>query len=93
MQIKFEKSFTDRLNRQLDYIALDKKSAANKLKESIKTAINNLKHMPYMCRKSIYFDNDYIRDLIVNGYVITYIITADVIEIFGFTKFQNGPSD
>ena len=60
MKIRFERFVNDRLNKQLDYIAIDNKSAAIKLKENIKTAINNIKLMPYMCRKSIYFDNDSI---------------------------------
>ena len=37
--------------------------------------------------------NENIRDLIVYGYVITYRITHDTIEVFGFTKYQQNPTD
>ena len=47
MKIRFERFVNDRLNKQLDYIAIDNKSAAIKLKENIKTAINYLKIIGY----------------------------------------------
>jgi hypothetical protein len=49
--------------------------------------------MPYKCRQSIYFEDENIRDLVVYGYVITYRIKVDTIEIFGFTKYQQNPTD
>jgi hypothetical protein len=49
--------------------------------------------MPYKQRKSIYFENDEIRDMILKGYVIVYKInnTDDSIEVFGFLKYQEKP--
>ena len=51
--------------------------------------------MPYAKRKSIYFDNDKIRDIIFKGYTIVYRINEEenCIEIFGFTKYQDKPTD
>lgn len=48
---------------------------------------------PYSYRKSIYFDNPDIRDLIFKGYTIVFRITDERIVVFGFTKFQEGPTD
>jgi hypothetical protein len=47
--------------------------------------------MPYRNRKSIFFDREDIRDLIIKGYVIVYKVNnkEDSIEVFGFTKFQD----
>ncbi len=93
MKIKYEQTFFERLNRQLAYISQDKKSAAVKLRNEIKSQIETLKIMPYRCRQSIYFENENIRDLIVYGYVITYRIAHGTIEVFGLTKYQQNPTD
>ena len=49
--------------------------------------------MPYSNRKSVFFDNKEIRDLIFKGYVIVYRINKkeETIEVFGFTKYENDP--
>lgn len=91
MKIKYEQTFFDRLNRQLTFIAKDKKSASIKLRNEIKTEIEALKDMPYRCRQSIFFEQDNIRDLVVRGYVVTYRINENTIEVFGLTKYQSKP--
>jgi len=47
--------------------------------------------MPYKCRKSLYFENDKIRDLIYKGYTIVYKIDEikNIIIIIGMKKYQN----
>ena len=45
--------------------------------------------MPYSYRKSIFFDREDIRDLVFKGYVITFVIKNNIIEVFGFIKYQN----
>ena len=57
--------------------------------------IRKIPEMPYANRKSIYFKNDQIRDLIFKGYTIVYLINEEnnCIEIFGFTKYQDKPTD
>ncbi len=54
------------------YIKKDKKSAAIKFVKEQKEQIQNLKNSPYKYRKSIYFDNDSIRDMTFYGYTIIY---------------------
>ena len=65
------------------------KNFKNELIEKIKTISNN----PYQYRKSIYFDNDLIRDLIYKGYTVVFRINKNVIEVFGFVKHQEKPTD
>jgi hypothetical protein len=49
--------------------------------------------MPFKNRKSIFFDRDDIRDLTYKGYIIVYKFnkSEDLIEVFGFTKYQEKP--
>jgi len=47
------------------------------LKE-LKKKIINLKHFPYKYRKSFYFDDENIRDLIFKGYTIIYKLTLRI---------------
>jgi len=60
MKIKFSKSFAQRLNDQVDYIANDKPSAARKFKTEIIARIKQIPQVPYGNRKSIFFDRNYI---------------------------------
>ncbi len=93
MRIKISRSFRDRLNDQVDYIAGDKPAAARKFKSEIMSRIRQIPQMPYKHRKSIFFDREDIRDLIYKGYVVVYKIneTDKVIEVFGFSRYQEYP--
>ena len=84
---KFVKTFTD----IWEYIAIHSKPMANKFKVELKQKIEELSHMPYKFRKSIYFDDENIRDLIFKGYVIPYRINSKKSSIFiiGIVKYQN----
>ena len=46
--------------------------------------------MPYKFRKSIYFEDDNIRDYIYKGYVIPYLIDTeeDKIILLGMVKYR-----
>lgn len=48
---------------------------------------------PYPHRKSIYFDDEKINDLIFKGYTVVYTLSDDAIMVFGFVKFQNTVED
>lgn len=58
---------------------------------NLNNQIDNLANMPFKCRKSIYFSDDNIRDLIFMGYVIPYKIyeSKNKIIIIGITKYKN----
>ena len=49
--------------------------------------------MPYMHRKSQFFDREDIRDLIYKGYVVVYKVNEknDIIEVFGLIKYEDAP--
>lgn len=95
MKLEILSSFGDRLNDQVDYISKDKPGAARKFKSDILNRIKDIPDMPYANRKSRFFDNENIRDLVFKGYVIVYLIDdkKGIVTVFGFTKYQEeGPS-
>ncbi len=88
MQIIYEENFINSFNAIWDYISLDSKKQANNFKSNIKKVIED---MPYKCRKSIYFEDDNIRDLIFKGYTVVYKVdkAQKTIIIIGIKKYQN----
>ena len=93
MKLKITKSFKVQLNLQVDFIAQDKPAAAQKFKDDILIQLAKLINMPYSNRKSIFFNNLDIRDMVFKGYVIVYKIDKedDEIIVFGFNKYQQDP--
>ena len=93
MRLRILKSFRDKLNDQVDYIARDKPAAARRFKSDVIKRIKGIPRMPYANRKSIFFDREDIRDLVFKGYVIVYKIDDErkIIDVFGFTKYENDP--
>ena len=90
MKIIYEQKFKISLQDILDYISLDSKNRANIFKSNLKASIEKLEYFPYKYRKSIYFEDENIRDLIFSGYTIPYKIDTknDKIIILGITKYQ-----
>ncbi|WP_442856532.1 type II toxin-antitoxin system RelE/ParE family toxin [Formosa sp. Hel1_33_131] len=64
-----------------------------KLKTEFIQRIKTIPDNPYLFKKSIYFENDSVRDLIHKGYTIVFRINKNQIEIFGLTRFQEKPTD
>ena len=91
MKIVFKKEFVFKLSKQVDYIATDSVLRARKFNSDLLAKILTISNFPYSSRKSIYFDDDNIRDLIFKGYTIVYRITEEQIEVFGLVKFQKKP--
>jgi plasmid stabilization system protein ParE len=89
MKIEFDPEFMVALIKQLDKIAEDKPSAARDFKQALLTQCKLLIDMPYRCRKSIYYDDDSVRDLIFKGYVIVYVIQEERIVITALINQQN----
>lgn len=76
-----------------NYIKQDKKSASIKFAKEIKDKVNELDNFPFKYRKSIYFDNDNIRDMIFKGYTIIYEVNLEnnIVEILTiFNKNKQG---
>lgn len=95
MKILFKDSFVNRLTRQIDFIANDSPARAKRFKNQLIKEIKKIHKMPYANRQSIFFNNADIRDLIFKGYIIVYRINhkEKIIEVFGFTKYQEKPMD
>ena len=93
MRLRILKSFGDKLNDHVEYIAQDKPGAARKFKSDIIKRIKEIPKMPYACRKSIFFDREDIRDLVFKGYIAVYKVDDEKgnITVFGFTKYKNDP--
>ncbi len=91
MKIIRSAKYTKALKEQMKFISIDNKNRALVFKSEIDKHINDLPHMPYKCRKSIYFQDETIRDLIYKGYTIVYKIdeTKEIITIIGMKKYQS----
>jgi len=91
VRIVRSKKYTLTLKDLMKYISLDSKNRAVSFKNEIDKQINSLVDMPYKCRKSIYFNDESIRDLIYKGYTIVYKIDElkKTITVIGMKKSQN----
>ena len=90
MTIKLSKQFQLDLISQVHFIYKDKPQAALKFrKDIIKNLRKDLKH-PFLFKKSIYFDNETIRDYVFKGYTCVYEIDVkqNVVNVFGFIKYK-----
>lgn len=77
MKIRFTDDFFFLLNEQVQYISLDKPFAAKKFKKDL---IQNLKRdlvFPFHFKKSIYLNNEHVRDYIFKGYTCVYLINEN----------------
>ena len=93
MKIVYKETFVKRLEKQLKYLSENSPKSARKLKVELIKRIKEIPENPYLYRKSIYFENDLIRDMIYKGYTIVFRINENQIEIFGFIRFQENPTD
>lgn len=96
MKIRFEENFIDSLALKLQFIAKDKPLAAKKFKDELIASCKDILHMPYKHRKSIYHDDENIRDLIFKGYTVIYIIEDELISVFALIyheKYKNSRVD
>ncbi len=91
MQIKLDKEFENNFEKIFRYISQDKMSASKNFKKELFKQIKNIPNFPYKYRKSIYFDDENIRDMIFKGYTIVYKInneknTINIADIFNQNK-------
>lgn len=93
MQIELTPEFMAALIDQLDRIAEDKPKAAREFRQALIAQCKSLSDMPYRCRKSIYYNDDNVRDLVFKGYVIVYVIQDDLIAITSLINQQNFNSE
>ncbi|SFP88659.1 type II toxin-antitoxin system RelE/ParE family toxin [Hydrogenimonas thermophila] len=91
MKINRSRRYTNNLFKILEYIAKDKISASENFKNELDQLIDNLPNFPFKYRKSKYFNNKNIRDMIYKGYTIVYRVNLpknriDIINIFNKNK-------
>jgi len=77
LKIIESKQFKDELRAIAFYIKQDKLAASIDFVEQLKQKITFLVDFPYQYKKSIYFDNDEIRDMVYKGYTIIYEINSE----------------
>lgn len=90
MKIEITSGFRDKVKKQIQYISKDKPQAARNFNQLVFQEIRKLSDNPKKNRKSIFFDNDNIRDLVVKGYLIVFEIVTyeNKIVVFGFYKWE-----
>ena len=91
MRINRSPLYKNNLFQILDYIAKDKLSASENFLNELDKLINNLSTFPFKFRKSQYFDDENIRDMIYKGYTIIYRVNEtekriDIVRIFHKNK-------
>ncbi|MGD1320646.1 type II toxin-antitoxin system RelE/ParE family toxin [Chryseobacterium sp. 2R14A] len=90
MKIEVTAYFRNKLKKQIEYISLDKSSAARKFSQLVFQKIKEIPNNPKINRKSIFFNDENIRDLVVKGYLVVYEILPfeNRIVVFGFYKWE-----
>ena len=91
MQINRTLEYQNSLFAILEYIAQDKMSAAESFVHELDKLIGDLPNFPFKYRKSIYFQDENIRDMIYKGYTIVYRVNTkkeriEILRIFNKNK-------
>ena len=82
MKIRYKASFINRLEKQIEYIAKDNPQAAINFRDELMERIQQILQNPYLYRKSVYFNDPSIRDLIFKGYTIVFRISNEYRSIW-----------
>ena len=87
MIIEYDENFSYKFKTIWSFIAQDSKNRANNFKKELKNNIEEIGNFPYKYRKSRWFDNKNIRDLIFKGYTVPYLVLDDKIVILDIFKW------
>jgi len=90
MQIIRDTNYLQKLQSIMEYIAQDSVNQAIKFQEDLDESIDEIPNMPFKYRKSIYFNDKNIRDLVFKGYAVPYKIDTakNQIIIIGINKYM-----
>jgi len=93
MRILKSEEFLLSLQEIMEFIAEDSVAEAISFERRFEEKIDALPFSPYKYRRSIFFSDDDIRDLIFKGYVIPYLIDREhsALLILGMTKYRENP--
>lgn len=86
MVIEYKPKFERELKTIFDFIAKDSLNRAREFRNELIAKIERTAQTPFICRKSINFNDESIRDLIFKSYVIPYLIDDEVIYMLGIYK-------
>lgn len=88
LKIVYEEQFRAQLKSILDFIARDNMYAAKAFRNGLKARFEKIPEYPEFCPKSLYFDDETIRDMVFMGYTAIYRITPDEIRVLDIFKWQ-----
>ncbi len=88
MKIRFEEQFVKSLAQKIDYIAIDNPSASVKFKNDILQKCKDVANMPFKYRKSIYHEDENVRDLIHKGYTAVYMVEEDFVSFVALINHE-----
>lgn len=88
MLVKFSPRFTTQLKTIINFIAQDSFAKAQNFQQTLLNELKELNFMPYKFCKSIYFDDENVRDFVFKGYVVPYLVDLnnDIILILAICK-------
>lgn len=91
MTILYKKNFEINLNSIIDFISNDSQTKVKNFASSLRLKIRNLSNMPFKCRKSLYYEDINVRDLIFKGYTIPFLLDEQdnyiaILDIFKWTN-------
>lgn len=81
MIVVFSENFSTQLDELIAFIANDSLQKANKFDKELRINLNTLDFMPYKYRKSVYFDDENVRDFVFKGFVVPYFINEKTNEV------------
>ena len=89
MKLEFNPLFEEALFGILMYIMQDSEQASLTFEEELFEHLDGLLLFPYKFRKSLYYDDEQIRDYIFMGYTIPYLVDEkhDVIVVLDIFKW------
>jgi plasmid stabilization system protein ParE len=88
VKIRFEEQFVTSLAQKIDYIATDNTSASIKFKNEFLQKCKDVAQMPFKYRKSIYHEDENVRDLIYKGYTAVYIVEENFISFVALINHE-----
>ncbi len=92
MTIIKDSRYFNNLRQIIRFIALDSPNNARAFKKALEEKIKHIPQFPYANRKSIYFDDENIRDMIFKGYSVVYWVdkSNNQLVILGIVKYKEG---
>ena len=91
MKIKFTLKFKTLLEDQIRYISSDKPIAAKKFKKDLLSNLKKDLKCPFHYKKSIYSDDENVRDYVFKGYTNVYKFEIDLetVLVIAILKHRN----